>query len=107
MQNTVIETVSYKLKAGVSRQDLVATQEQVNRFLQTLEGFMYRSVAENDSGLLYDVVYWQDMAAAQAAGEAFMAHAAGKALMAIADEQSVSMSHMRVLSQAQGQCSGS
>ncbi|WDD97661.1 hypothetical protein [Thalassomonas actiniarum] len=107
MQNTVIEMVSYKLKAGVSRQDLEATQEQVNRFLQTLEGFMYRSVAENESGVLYDVVYWQDMASAKAADEAFMTHAAGKALMAIADEQSVSMSHMEVLSQAQGQCSAS
>lgn len=105
MQNTVIEMVSYKLKPGVSKQDLMATHEQVNRFLQTLEGFMYRSVAENDSGLLYDVVYWQDMVSAKAADEAFMAHAAGQALMAIADEQSVSMSHMAVFSQAQGQCS--
>ncbi|WDE06948.1 hypothetical protein SG34_008685 [Thalassomonas viridans] len=105
MQDTVIEMVSYKLKAGVSREDLAATQEQVNGFLQTLPGFMYRSVAENDSGVLYDVVYWQDMASAKAADEAFMSHAAGKALMAIADEQSVSMSHMPVLSQAQGQCS--
>ena len=106
MQNTVIEMVSYKLKPGVSKQDLAATQDQVNRFLQTLEGFMYRSVAENDSGVLYDVVYWQDMASAKAADEAFMSHAAGKALMEIADEQSVSMSHMTVLSQAQGECGG-
>ena len=105
MQNTVIEIVSYQLKAGISQQDLLAIHEQVNSFIQALPGFMYRSVAENDSGVLYDVVYWQDMASAKAAGEAFIADSAGQALMAIVDEKSVSMSHMPLLTQAQGQCS--
>jgi hypothetical protein len=104
MKDTVIEMVSYQLKANVNKEKLAATHENVNAFLHEQQGFMYRSLSEDDKGLLFDVVYWQDMAAAKTAGDAFMAHAAGQSLMALIDEQSVTMRHMPVLTQTSTEC---
>ncbi len=105
MSTTVIEMVSYKLKAGVSKEQLTATHEKVNAFLQQQAGFMYRSLSEDNDGLLFDVVYWQDMDAAKAAGEQFMADAAGQALVALTDEESITMRHMPVLTETPVACS--
>lgn len=104
MNNTIIEMVSYQLKAGISKEQLAATHEQLNTFLQAQVGFIYRSVSQDDDGLLFDVVYWQDMASAKLGGEAFMADKAGQALIALTDEQSITMRHMPVLSQVLGEC---
>jgi len=104
MKDTVIEMVSYQLKENASKEQLAATHEKVNAFLHTQEGFMYRSLSEDDKGLLFDVVYWQDMATAKAAGDAFMTDAAGQSLMALIDEQSVTMRHMPVQTQTSIEC---
>lgn len=99
MNTSVIELVSYKLKAGVSKEQLAATHTQVNAFLKEQPGFMYRSLSEDDSGLLYDIVYWQNMDSAKAAGEAFMAHPAGQSLFVVTDENSITMRHMQALTE--------
>jgi len=104
MKNTVIEMVSYQLKENVTQEQLAATHEKMNDFLHAQQGFMYRSLSEDDKGLLFDVVYWQDMAMAKAAGDAFMADPVGQSLMALIDEQSVTMRHMPVLTQTSGEC---
>ena len=96
---TTIELVTYKLKSGVSKSQLEATHEAVNNFLADQDGFYYRSCSEDNSGLIYDVVYWQTMQAAKSAGEAFMNHPAGQSLMALCDESSVNMQHMEVLTE--------
>jgi len=104
MKDTVLEMVSYQLKENVTQEQLTATHEKVNEFLHAQQGFMYRSLSEDDKGLLFDVVYWQDMTTAKTAGEAFMAHAAGQSLMALIDEQSVTMRHMPILTQTSTDC---
>ena len=104
MKDTVIEMVSYQLKENANKEQLAATHEKVNSFLHTQQGFMYRSLSEDDKGLLFDVVYWQDMATAKAAGDAFMAHPAGQSLMALIDEESVTMRHMPVQTQTSIEC---
>jgi len=104
MKNTVIEMVSYQLKESATQEQLAATHEKVNEFLYAQQGFMYRSLSEDDKGFLFDVVYWQDMAMAKAAGDAFMADPAGQSLMTLIDEQSVTMRHMPVLTQATNEC---
>ena len=99
MNNSVIELVTYKLKTGATKSQLSATHSDVNVFLAEQPGFMYRSLSEDDNGLLYDIVYWQDMEKAKSAGEAFMAHKAGQALVALTDENSISMRHMEALTE--------
>lgn len=94
MQPSVIEHVTYKLKSGVSEQQLAATHEGVHSFLNRQPGFIYRSLSQDDSGQWFDIVYWQDMATAKAAGDAFMADPAGQALGELADMETVVMRHM-------------
>jgi len=96
---TTLELVSYRLKDGIGKDQLNATHDNVNQFLSQQDGFLYRSCSEDDSGLIYDVVYWQDIASAKAAGEAFMDNPAGQSLMSICDEHTVSMQHMEILSE--------
>ena len=99
MNNSVIELVTYKLKTGATKEQLSATHSDVNAFLAEQSGFIYRSLSEDSNGLLYDIVYWQDMEKAKSAGEAFMAHKAGQALVALTDENSISMRHMEALTE--------
>jgi len=101
--NSTIEMVTYRLKADKTAADLAATHTAVNQFLQTQPGFLYRSSSTDDSGLVYDIVYWQTLALAQAAGEAFMAHGAGQALVALTDESSIIMRHMLADTEAAGE----
>ena len=98
-QKTVIEMVTYKLKEGVSIDQLTATHAGVKSFLSHQEGFLYRSLSEDNNGLLHDIVYWQNMAMAQKAGEAFMAHEAGQALVALTDQSTIAMRHMEALTE--------
>ncbi len=93
---TTIELVRYQLKDGVSATELQATHEGINTFLKQQPGFIYRSNSQDAEGTLYDIVYWQSMEQAQAAGEAFMNSSACAALMTITDESSVNMTHMPV-----------
>jgi len=99
MNNSVIELVTYKLKTGATKEQLSATHSAVNAFLEEQPGFMYRSLSEDSNGLLYDIVYWQNMKTAKIAGDAFMAHKAGQALVALTDENSISMRHMEALTE--------
>jgi len=96
--SNIIELVSYKLKSGISKEQLANTHTDVNLFLSQQPGFLYRSCSEDDSGLIYDIVYWQDIDCAKSSGEAFMNHPAGQALITLCDEASVNMHHMPVLS---------
>ena len=96
---TTIELVSYRLKDNISKDQLAATHDEVNQFLLKQEGFMYRSCSEDDNGLIYDIVYWQNMETAKAAGEAFMNHPAGQSLIVLCDESSLSMNHMELLTE--------
>lgn len=104
---TTIEMVTYRLKADKTMADLAATHEPVNAFLQTQPGFIYRSSSADDTGLVYDVVYWQTLSQAQTAGAAFMADSAGQSLVALTDESSIIMRHMLADTEAMnpGTCS--
>ena len=96
---TMIEHVSYKVKAGVSSEDLLKVNESVNNFLVRQPGFLYRSNSQ-DNGLYFDIVYWETPEAAQAASTAFMESSEGQALVALTEEGSVTMRHMPALTEA-------
>lgn len=105
MTNTVIEMVSYRLKETASKQQLITTHDQVNAFLLQQEGFLYRSLSEDGNGMLFDVVYWSDMTREKRAGERFMSDPAGKALVNLCDESSITMRHMPLLTEKAKSCS--
>ncbi len=106
MSNGTVEMISYQLKAGVNEANLAATHEGVNEFLKQQPGFCYRSLSCDDKGQWFDVLYWQDMDAIDAADTAFMASQAGQLLLALIDEDSVTMRRMDVVTAAMsGDCS--
>ncbi|ATC96617.1 hypothetical protein [Pseudoalteromonas tunicata] len=95
---TTLELVSYTLKNQVLPTDLATVNNAVNDFLLQQPGFIYRSCSADDKAVIFDVVYWQDEQSAKRAGDAFIAHPAGQALIALCDEHSVEMRQMALLS---------
>lgn len=94
MTTTTIEMVTYKLKTDATVKQLQATHEDVNAFCSSQTGFLYRSISRDDNNTWYDIVYWQNMDHAKAAGEAFMASAVCQTLSKIIDSESLVMRHM-------------
>ena len=92
--------VTYQLKPEVNLTDLEEVHKQVNQFLLKQDGFMYRSLSQDEKGVLFDIVYWRDLASAKQAGEAFMASLAGQALLALTNMESVVMRHMNAITEA-------
>jgi len=105
MTTTVIELVTYKLKKNIDKSALLDTHPKVNAFLKEQAGFLYRSLSEDQSGLLHDIVYWQDMASAKQAATAFEQSPACASLMSITDMESVTMQHMTAMTEAMS-CQG-
>ena len=93
---TVVEMVTYRLKKGVSKQALEATNEGVNSFVKQQPGFLYRSLSQDEADQWFDIVYWQDMESAKEAGTQFMSTAIGKELCELIDMDSCFMRHMPV-----------
>lgn len=95
MQNSTIEMVTFKPKAGITAQQLIDTGPAMEAFLREQPGFIYRSLSTDDDGLWHDIIYWQTQENATAAGEQFMNHSAGQALMALIEMSSTKMRHMQ------------
>jgi len=91
---TIVEIVSYRLKDAKTQSDLTTANEAVNQFVQKQPGFIYRSCSTDDTGLIFDILYWQNMELAQAAMEDFRKDPAGHALFSLADKESVTLRHM-------------
>ena len=100
MTTTTIEMVTYKLKADSSVTQLQATHNEINAFCLSQPGFLYRSISQDESNTWYDIVYWQNMDNAKAAGEAFMATEVCHSLQKIIDGESVTMRHMLAVTEA-------
>ncbi len=94
MNQSVVELVTYQLKSGVTEQQLATTHEGVHSFLNRQPGFIYRSLSQDESGQWFDIAYWQDLATAKAASEAFMSDPASQALCELVEMESVVMRHM-------------
>lgn len=94
--STVIEHVTYKLKAGTQKDALRATHIGVNNFCKAQQGFIYRSLSEDTEGLWHDIVYWSNQASADSAATAFMETEECLALAELCDKGSLQMRHMPV-----------
>ncbi|MCG9581039.1 hypothetical protein L1D13_10670 [Vibrio tubiashii] len=95
---SVIEIVRFKLLENATSEQLVSASEQSQKFVSSLNGFEYRSLSfDQDSGTWTDVVYWDSMDNAKAAGEQFMASEDCKPLMALIDPESVIMQHQAIM----------
>lgn len=95
--NNVVELVSFKLKAGVSADALMATNPAVQAFVSSLPGLLYRSVSLNhDTNEWTDIVYWETLANAEHASQVFMESPACQEMVALIDPETVRMQHTEV-----------
>jgi len=97
---TAMEIVTFKLKSGISQQPWLDAQPAVNEFVMAQPGFYYRSLSCDDTDTWFDIIYWQDMAHAKAAGDAFMASPAGQAICPLIDMESCTLRHMTAITEA-------
>lgn len=70
MSDTV-ELVRFRLQPGTTSADWLKTNEKINDWMKAQPGFRFRSVSETSDGEWWDLVYWESLAAAEAAGEKF------------------------------------
>ena len=99
---TAIEMVSYKTNESATQDVIDKAQQQINEFCMQQPGFIYRSLSCDEQNTWYDIVYWQNMQAAQAASDAFgktqICHEIGTWI----NESTVTMTHMPVNTEIMG-----
>ncbi len=99
MQNSVIELVTFRAKEGVKAQLIAKAANDMEAFLHSQEGFIYRSLSHDEDNLWHDIVYWSSQEAANKASDNFMQHPQCQDLMAHIDPDTVRMRHMQACSE--------
>jgi len=98
MENNVVEIVSFKLNPDVNKNDFLESNIAFEEFIKARPGILYRSLCCNEeTGVWSDIVYWQTMADAKNAQQAFMQSPCCSKLMQLVDPESISMQHSEIL----------
>ncbi|MHA3914837.1 hypothetical protein [Halovulum sp. GXIMD14793] len=92
-----LEKVSFKTRSNVVEADYVAASDKLNDWLMQQPGFSYRTVVREEDGTWHDLVYWADLANAQAASAAFKSVPAAGAVMEMIDQDTIQMAHLPLL----------
>jgi hypothetical protein len=93
-EGKVLELVVYKLNEGVSREQFLATNDAVSSWLREQPGFISRELAHDAVGDRWvDVVWWESMAEAHAAGELSRSSESCAPMFALIDTDSTLMLH--------------
>lgn len=66
-----IELVRFRLQEGKTAADWLKANKKIDEFMQAQPGFRFRSLSETDDGEWWDLVYWENPDAANAASEKF------------------------------------
>lgn len=92
------EIVSFTVKPGTSREQVLAAARRCQGYIQSCEGFITRELYEPTEGQQrwVDSVLWDDLPSAQKAAEGFMASADTAEIVSIIDESSLEMTHHTV-----------
>lgn len=89
-----IELVRFRLSEGKTAAEWLKENEKLNTWVAQQPGFRFRSVSETDDGEWIDMVYWESLEAAKAAGEKFGAEM-GATCEQMIDMASVVVSHSK------------
>ena len=99
----VLELVVFKLNAGVSRDELLATVDPVSRWIAEQPGFVSRDLAfDADGDRWIDVVWWRTLGDAHAAAERAMSSPSCAPMFALIDMESTLMLHAEPVGTAAG-----
>ena len=70
MSKNVIETVTFKLNDGVSREDFIVAAKEMSPWVESRLGFLHRRLSCTEDGTWVEQIEWADMDAAKAAAAA-------------------------------------
>ena len=93
---TTVETVSYKLAAGVANDAFLKASEVMTRWVSRQSGLQYRSLSQKDDGSWLDIVYWNTKEDAEKAGESFRQEMIATDFYMMIDPGSVEMAYSAV-----------
>ncbi|MPY57146.1 antibiotic biosynthesis monooxygenase family protein [Streptomyces spongiae] len=93
----ILELVTFRIRPGVSEEQFAEAVRSVDGFLTEQPGFLSRQVltVEGDRSHV-DLVWWEDLAAAQAAAESIRKDPRAASFMSCLDPTSVHLSHARL-----------
>lgn len=90
----VLELVVFKLREGVSREQLLGTVDAVSEWAARQPGFLSRELVHEQEGDRWiDVLWWRGMQDAQAAAVAAMQSESCAPMFGLIDEESTLMLH--------------
>ncbi|CAN0601102.1 unnamed protein product [Ectocarpus sp. 12 AP-2014] len=93
MAKHVIETVTFKLNEGVSREDFAKIAEAMNGFVTSRPGFVARRLSCSADGEWIEHIEWADMEAAKGASAAIGSMESNKPFLSAIDGSTVTMRH--------------
>ena len=90
----VLELVIFKLKPGVTREELLATNDALSNWARQQPGFISREQAYDAQGDRWiDLLWWQTIEDAHAASEAALSSESCAPMFALIDEATIQMIH--------------
>jgi heme-degrading monooxygenase HmoA len=92
---TVVEFVSFQVRAGVTDEAFLKANADAQAFLGRMVGFQRRELFRDGDGWV-DIVHWDSREAALAAAEKFPTATEFQVLMSMFDPESVKMRHLNV-----------
>lgn len=97
MSSTVIETVTFRIKDGITQEQLVEAAKGLNNFLDNQPGFVMRHLSCAEDGLWIEHIEWKTMEEAKAAAEAIWTVEANKPFLSAIDGDTIKMHHSHVM----------
>lgn len=91
-----IEVCMFKLVEGTERDHFMRSNTEVDQWLKTQDGFMFRCLSEKEDGTWIDIVHWASMDAAHKAGDVFINTFKDADFMRAIDPNTVNMNHGNV-----------
>ncbi|MGB3277760.1 MAG: hypothetical protein WBA92_01070 [Pseudorhodobacter sp.] len=93
MTQHTIETVTFTLNAGVSREAFAREAKSISDFVRNRDGFIARRLSVGDDGLWIEHIEWASLAAAKSAAADICNDPTLAAAMGMIDGPSVKLYH--------------
>ncbi|HEU4408636.1 MAG TPA: antibiotic biosynthesis monooxygenase [Polyangiaceae bacterium] len=93
MSKHVIETVTFRLMAGVSKDQFRDAAEQATAFMTAQPGFVRRRLSREENGTWVEHVEWRSMADAKAAAATIGQAESARAFIRAIDGPSIAIAH--------------
>lgn len=93
MAKHVMETVTFNLKEGVTREDFMVAAEKMVEFVTAQPGFVSRRLSCTEDGEWIEQIEWSDMASAKSAAGAIGSVEGNRPFLSAIDGPTVQMRH--------------